>query len=65
MLRPVIREALGLLTTDGKAIVVRLHPMDLRFSSHDHARSSGMTLTLKVTKRIARRLSGRGGRYSG
>ena len=26
---PVIPEALGLLTTDGKAIAVRLHPMDL------------------------------------
>ncbi|MFO1263870.1 MAG: FliH/SctL family protein [Rhodoferax sp.] len=48
VLRPVIREALGLLTTDGKAIAVRLHPMDLEVLqstiTQDHP---GMTLTLK------------------
>lgn len=54
-LQPVVREALGLLTVDSKAAVVRLHPLDLEVLSEVLRQEfSGLALTLLPDTTVAR-----------
>lgn len=54
-LQPVVREALGLLTVDSKAALVRLHPLDLEVLSEVLRQEfSGLALTLLPDATVAR-----------
>lgn len=54
-LQPVVREALGLLTVDSKAAVVRLHPLDLEVLSEVLRQEfSSLALTLLPDASLAR-----------
>lgn len=54
-LQPVVREALGLLTLDSKAAVVRLHPLDLEVLAEVLRQEfSGLALTLLPDASLAR-----------
>jgi flagellar assembly protein FliH len=54
-LQPVVREALGMLTTDSKAALVRLHPLDLEVLAEVLRQEfSSLSLTLLPDSNISR-----------